>query len=181
MMTNDAWDSRMIELPPGLYEDLKELAREHMKRQRSSHTLGTTGLVHEAYLKLVNQAPLKRASKPELLALAACAMRSVLVDYARRRRAEKRAAGGHRMSLNDAFDQHPERSIDLIALDDALNRLAAFDRRLARLVELRFFGGLSVAETADALDVSERTVQREWQLAKAWLRRAMGGGCADGG
>jgi RNA polymerase sigma-70 factor (ECF subfamily) len=180
-MTSEARHSRWIELPPTLYEDLKEMARVHMSRQKSSHTLTTTALVHEALLKLINQAGLKQADKSKLLAVAACAMRSVLVDHARRRHARKRDAGGRRIPLDDAVDLYEKRSVDLTALDDALTRLATVDPRLAQLVELRFFGGLTEEQVAEALEISQRTVRRQWRLAKAWLRSAMGGGFADDG
>jgi RNA polymerase sigma-70 factor (ECF subfamily) len=179
-MASEAPNGRWIELPPTLYEDLKQMARAHMSRQRSAHTLSATALVHEALLKLANQAELKQAGKPKLLAVAACAMRSVLVDHARRRRARKRHAGGRRIPLDNAVAQYEKQSVDLTALDDALTRLATLDPRLAQLVELRFFGGLTEEQIAEAMEVSQRTVRRQWRLAKAWLRNAMGGGHDDG-
>lgn len=164
------------EWPVSLYADLRRMARRSLGRQRARQTLGTTALAHEAFLKLAGQPHFTTGERSARLGLAACAIRSVLVDHARRQNAQRRAPGGHRIPLDEAVGQYQERSIDLLALDEALSRLAGFDSALARLVELRFFGGLTVEETASALEVSARTVRRDWQFARAWLRKAIEGG-----
>jgi RNA polymerase sigma factor (TIGR02999 family) len=156
-----------------VYDDLRKLAGWQLQSERPDHTLQPTALVHEVYLKLAAQNPVEWQNKAHFFALAAQVMRRVLVDYARTRQREKR--GGHRtrIALEDALDLSPPSDPDLIALDEALNALAEKDPRKSLIVELRYFGGLSIEETAEALGVSATTVRREWTMAKAWLRHEM--------
>jgi RNA polymerase sigma factor (TIGR02999 family) len=158
------------ELLPLVYEELRAMASRQLRRERPGHTLGTTGLVHEAYLKLVDQSRVQWQGRAHFLAIAATAMRRILVNHAKARGRIKRGGEAARIPLDEALESFQERSIDLDALDEALDRLSALDRDQARIVELRFFGGLSVEETARVLEISPRTVHREWDLAKAWLR-----------
>ena len=159
------------ELLPMVYDELRRLAGAAMEG-RGAQTLQPTALVHEAYLKLIDQeSPWEGRS--HFLGVAAKAMRSILVDHARARSAAKRGGGRPRVPLDDALGWYEEQSIDLVALDDALAELGREDERLARVVELRFFGGLENAEIADVLGVSTPTVVRDWRLARAWLHRAM--------
>ena len=154
-----------------LYRELRRLAESAMRAERSNHTLQPTALVHEAFLKLAgNQGRFE--SRAHFLGVAAAAMRRVLVDHARGRNAQKRGSGATLVTVNDLDDlpRAPE-DIDLVVLDDALSRLTALDSRQGQIVELRFFGGLSVEETAAVVGVSERTIKREWQTSRAWLRR----------
>jgi len=160
---------------PLLYEELRRLARRHMAGQRPRHTLQTSDLIDEAYLKLVN---VKRAAwkdRIHFLAVASRAMRSVLVDAARRRGYLKRGANQIRVSLRDADGSLADGGTgEILAVDEALSRLAALDSRKAQIVELRYFAGLSVEETAELLELSPRTIKREWRWAKAWLYRELG-------
>jgi len=156
-----------------IYRKLYELARWRMSRQAADHTLQATALVHEAFLKLERgEGPLP-AEHDELVALAASAMRSVLVDHARAKGRTKRPPRERRVELDDFAASYEARAHDLLALDEALVRLAGFDPRMARLVELRFFGGLTMEELAGVLDLPKRTAEREWQTARAWLRREL--------
>ncbi len=157
-------------LTPLLYDRLHEMARRHMRAERANHTLNTTALVHEAYLKLVDQTRLSWQNELHFYAIASRVMRNILIDYARLHRAQKRGGGGHaRTSLDNKNIALEERADELLALDEAMKRLATFDERLCQMVEYRFFGGLTVEETAALLDVSPRTVKRDWKRAKAWL------------
>lgn len=163
-----------------IYEELKEVAGRQRRRWLGNYTLDTTGLVHEAYVRLVGQARLEAEGRAHFLALAARAMRHILCDYAREKSAKKRGGGLERLPI-DAIDGHAidhwfsdQESDVLLALDAALNRLGEVDERRARVVEQRFFGGLTVDETAAALGISPRTVKRDWVVAQAWLRREMG-------
>jgi len=160
---------------PLLYEELRRLARRHMAGQRPRHTLQTSDLIDEAYLKLIN---VKRAAwkdRIHFLAVASRAMRSVLVDAARRRGYLKRGANPIRVSLRDADGSLADGGTgEILAVDEALSRLAALDSRKAQIVELRYFAGLSVEETAELLELSPRTIKREWRWAKAWLYRELG-------
>ena len=163
------------ELVPVLYQELKRLARRQRHRERPDHTLNTTGLVHEAYVKLHGLTRLTWQSRAHFLALAAQAMRQVLVDYAVAAHALKRGGRRQRVSLDDAMLQ-VDRPVDqLIAIDRHLQRLEALNPRLARVVECRFFSGMSIEETAQAVGSSPATVKRDWQLARAWLHRELGG------
>jgi RNA polymerase sigma factor (TIGR02999 family) len=162
------------ELLPLMYGDLHQLARDAMRGQPPGHTLQPTALVHEAWLRLAGGAQgAEWSDRKHFVAVAARAMRAVLVDHARRKQAEKRGGGRERVPLDDVADLFEERVPDVLALDEALARLGAMDEELGRLVELRFFAGLSVEETARALDVSEPTVVRGWRVARAWLSREL--------
>jgi RNA polymerase sigma factor (TIGR02999 family) len=164
------------ELMPLVYEELRRLAHRHMGRERPGHTLQTSALVNEAYLRLIDQKNVRWQSRAHFFAIAAQIMRRILVDYARSRRYAKRGGGAPRVSLNEAAVASESRSAEVVALDEALKGLAAIDPRKGQIVELRFFGGLSVEETAEVLGVSPGTVMRDWTLAKAWLRKEMTGG-----
>ena len=158
------------ELITCVYRELKTLAAAYMKRERSDHTLQPTALVNEAYLRLTGQKTVAWQDRAHFFAVAARVMRRILVDYARNRLAQKRGAGADAISLDEAFIFTAGRSGELLALDEALDRLAEQDRRTHRVIELRFFGGLSVEETAEVLEISSRTVKREWSFGRAWLR-----------
>lgn len=170
------------ELLPYVYGELSEIAHGIRQRWQGDHTLNTTALIHEAYLKLVNQSRIGAASRAHFLALAAKAMRHILVNYARDRRALKRGGGTEALPLDEQRLTPGEVGLSatqmeqLMALDEALGRLESVDTRQCRVVECRFFGGMTVAETAAALAISERTVKREWAVAQAWLQREMEGG-----
>jgi len=156
------------ELTPIVYNELRRLAQSTFRSERSDHTLQATALVHETYLRLIDQRQVQWQSRAHFFAIAARMMRRILVDHARSHQASKRG-GGHRLELTEAQAWSDERDVDLVALDQALDRLARFDPRQSRLVELRFFGGLTISETAEAIAVSPATVKREWDMAKAWL------------
>lgn len=169
----------LTELTPIVYDELRRLARRYMKRERGGHSLQTTALVNEAYLRLVGYKRMHWHNRAHFLAVSAQAMRRILVEHARRRNV-KRGADQERVPLDDAAVISPVRSGDFVALDDALTALAERAPRKARVVELRFFGGLSVDETAEVLQVSSITVMREWKSAKAWLYRELAGPTANG-
>lgn len=160
----------MSQLLPLVYDELKRLANTFMKGQSAGHTLTATALVHEAYLRLVDDKTTWQG-RGHFFAVAAKAMRSILVDHARHKRAQKRGGHAERVPLDDAIARFEERSLDLIALDEALSRLANLDERKSRLVELRFFAGLSMEDASRALDISLATAERDWALARAWLLR----------
>jgi RNA polymerase sigma-70 factor, ECF subfamily len=160
-------------LMPLVYDELHRLASRHLRRERRGHTLQTSALVHEAYLKLVDQKNANWQNRVQFFAAAAQVMRHILVDYARNRRALKRGGDSCRLSLDEAIISSEEKDPDLLTLHDALNDLAAIDPQQSRVVELRVFGGLTVEETAEALGISTRTVKREWSMAKAWLHKQM--------
>jgi RNA polymerase sigma-70 factor (ECF subfamily) len=160
-------------LMPLVYDELRRVARARLRLEREDHTLQTTALVHEAYVRLVDLDRMTLRDRVHFFAMASRLMREILVDHARRRRAGKRGGGADRISLQDAEPLADGQSIDLLALDDALTQLGMFDNRLCRVVELRFFGGLSIAETAAVLKVSDATVERDWVVAKAWLHRRL--------
>jgi len=157
-------------LIPLVYQELHRIAQHHLRQERSDHTLQSTALVHEAYLRLMKQGPAEVANRAHFLAVASQLMRQILVDHARGHRAAKRG-GGFKLELNDAMSAQKAQSMDLVALDDALNELAKLDPQQSRIVELRFFGGLSIEETAEIVSISPTTVKREWATARAWLRR----------
>lgn len=157
-------------LVPLVYQELHRRAAYYMRRERANHTLQPTVLVHEAYLRLVEQKSASWQNRTQFYAVAATVMRHVLVDYARKRWARRRAGTNETVRLDEALVFSPEKSSELVALDEALNRLAKLDPRLSRIVELRHFGGLSVEETAEALGLSTRQVKRDWSVAKAWLK-----------
>jgi RNA polymerase sigma factor (TIGR02999 family) len=159
---------------PVLYDELRRLASHYMRAERTGHLLQTTAVVHEAYLRLVDRDNVSCRSRTEFFAIAAQVMRRVLVDHARGRDRVKRGQGGAPVSLDEAAVLSDDRAEELIAIDSALNGLAAFDARKGRVFELRYFGGMSVEEVAEALRVSPVTVARDWRMAKVWLRRQMG-------
>jgi RNA polymerase sigma factor (TIGR02999 family) len=171
---SDGNQDALAALVPLIYEQLRRLARSHMRREGRMQTLQTTALVHEAYLRLVDQRNVRWQNRAHFFAIAAQAMRRILVSRARARLAEKRGGGGEKVQIDDLDIANPESSVDLVALDEALRRLAMLDPQQGRVVELRFFGGLTVDETAEVLQLSAPTVKREWRTAKAWLRRELG-------
>lgn len=161
------------QLIPLVYEELRRMAHQHMRKERTGHTLQTSALVHEAFMRLVDQTDVQWQNRAHFFGIAAQMMRRVLVDHARGRQYAKRGGDARRVSLDEVAIVSQERAADVVALDDALNRLAAVDQRKSQVVELRFFGGLSIDETATVLAVSPGTIMRDWTLAKAWLRREM--------
>lgn len=161
-------------LMPLVYDELHRLARRYLRHERPGHTLQTTALVHEAYLKLVDQTNTSWQNRAQFFAAAAQVMRHILVDYARSRKAFKRGGDYSRLSLDESVISFEEKDPDLLTLNEALNRLAAIDPQQSRVVELRAFGGLTVEETAEVLGISPRTVKREWSMAKAWLHKQLG-------
>jgi len=161
------------ELVPLVHEELRRLARRYMRHERPGHTLQATALVNEAYLRLIDVNRVPWQNRAHFFAMAARVMRRILVDAARARRYQKRGGGAPKVSLDEALLVSSEPGQDLVALDDALNALAAMDPRRGQVVEMRFFGGLTVAETAEALHVSVDTVMRDWGLATAWLLREL--------
>lgn len=164
--------SALDELVPVVHQELRRLARRQMRGERDNHTLQTTALVNEAFLRLIDLRHVQWQDRAHFLALSARLMRRILIDYARSRRYQKRGGGAINVRLDDDSSiASPERGSDLVALDDALAELARQDARKGQVVELRFFGGLSVEETAEALKVSPETVMRDWRLAKVWLLR----------
>ena len=160
-------------LLPAVYDELHRLAHAQLRGERRDHTLNTTALIHEAYLKLVRLETVAWPSRAHFYALAARVMRHILINYAARRKAQKRGGGLHAVPLDDAVAVAYDRADELLALDEALTQLAALDERQSRVVECRFFGGLSLDETAEALGVSPATVSRDWTMARAWLNRAL--------
>ena len=162
-------------LVPLVYDELRRQARRALRREGEGHTLQATALVHEAWLRLDGQHDARWESRSQFLAVAAQTMRRVLVDQARARRALKRGGGDVQITLGDAYSAVAPDAVDVLALDEALARLAVMDARKARLVELRYFAGLSIPEAASALGVSQATVIREWAVARMWLRRELEG------
>ncbi len=160
-------------LMPLVYDELRQMARQYMSHQPAGHTLQTTALIHEAFIRLVDQKEKRFENRAHFFAVAARAMRHILVDYARARRRAKRGGEGRVISLEEAAIVSEERAAELVALDDGLDALAAIDPRKGRVVEMRYFGGLSVEETARVLKVSPDTVMRDWRLAKTWLLREL--------
>lgn len=158
-------------LTPLVYDELRRLARRQMRHERPDHTLEATALVHEAYLRLVNEPQRTWQNRAHFIAVAARVMRRILVDHARARRASKRGSAPQRVLLEESLLFTEEQSDELVLLDEALERLARFDARQSRVVDLRFFGGLTVDETARVLGVSSKTVERDWNVARAWLHR----------
>ena len=158
-------------LIPLVYDELHKLASRYLRRELPDHTLQTTALVHEAYLKLVDQRKANWENRVQFFAVAAQLMRRILVDYARGHRASKRGGDLCKVSLDEGLVSAEEKDAELLALDEALDRLAAIDPQQSRVVELRVFSGLSLEETAQALNISPRTVRREWSMAKAWLHQ----------
>ena len=160
-------------LLPMVYRELRRLAHHHLEAERVGHTLQSTALVHEAYLRLIGNEPLRLDNRAHFFAAASHLMRQILVDYARKHRAGKRGASTLTLTLDEAIALPKQRELRLVALDDALTQLAVLDKRQSHIVELRFFGGLSIDETSQVLGVSPATVTREWTAARAWLYREM--------
>lgn len=167
--------ARLDALAPEVYEELRRLAGSYMRKEREGHTLQATALANEAYLRLADQTKVKWRGRAQFLAIAARAMRQILVDHARRHGAEKRGGDLARVTLSDTAATFGQPVLDLLALEEALTSLGALDERKARVVELRFFAGLTSKEAAEALGVSETTVEDDWALARAWLRRRLAG------
>lgn len=161
------------DLMPLVYEELRKMARRYMSQQNPGHTLQTTALIHEAYLHLVKQKEKHFENRAHFFGVAAQAMRHILVDYARARNTAKRGGASRPISLDEAALVTQERAAELVAFDDALKQLEELSKRQSRVVELRYFGGLSVEETATVLEVSPETVMRDWSMAKTWLHRAL--------
>jgi len=172
---SDGDASALERLLPYVETELRRLASYHMRREKAGHTLQTTALVNELYLKLVDQTQAKWQNRAHFFAVSAQLMRRILVDYARRQLRSKRGGGVSDVTLDEAVIISKEKSEDILSLNDALDRLAKLDPFKARIVELRHFGGLSVEETAEVLKISEVTVMRHWALAKSWLRREVRG------
>jgi RNA polymerase sigma factor (TIGR02999 family) len=166
-------DAAVDALLPLIYDELRSLAANYLRRERPDHTLQPTALVHEAYLRLVDQTRVNWQNRAHFFGVAAQIMRRLLVDHARKHNAEKRGQDFKKLSLDENIDRAVERSAELIALDDALKTLATFDEQKARMVELRYFGGLSIEETADVMGVTPTTIKRHWRLVKAWLHGEM--------
>jgi RNA polymerase sigma factor (TIGR02999 family) len=173
----EAWSEgdggALEELMPLVYDELRRMAKRYMSSQPSGHTLQTTALIHEAYLKLADQKEKHWQNRAHFFAVAARAMRHILVDHARTRQAEKRGGATEFVSLEDVAVISNERAAEVVALDDALENLFALEERKGRVVELRYFGGLSVEETAEVLKISPETVTRDWRFAKTWLLREL--------
>jgi RNA polymerase sigma-70 factor, ECF subfamily len=167
----DGDQTALDQLMPFVYDDLRRLARSYLRWRGNRHSMQPTALVNEAYLRLVNQRQVDWRNRAQFFGLAAKLMRNLLVDYVRERRAAKRGGGQYNLSLTyvDQAERRAQSEIDLIALDEALNRLSALSARQSRIIELRFFGGLTIPETAEALGISHATVEREWNAARAWL------------
>lgn len=170
---SDGNKQALEELMPLVYDELRRLAAAYLRRERPDHTLQSGALVSEAYLRLIDQTRVRWKNRAHFFGVAAQMMRRILVDHARNRVAMKRGAGATVISINDAIVGRDMQNLDLIALDDALTKLAAFDGQQSKIVELRFFGELSIEETAEVLGISPATVKRDWAVAKAWLFRQM--------
>lgn len=166
-------------LVESVYGELRLMAARYMRRERKGHTLQTTALVNEAYLKLIRHTEADWKDRSHFFATAASIMRRILVDHARKQLAGKRGGGADVLPLDENLVFTPDRGEPLVRLDEALHRLQQQDRRAARVIELRFFGGLSVEETAAVMEISDRTVRREWNFARAWLREDLGVGSGD--
>lgn len=161
------------ELMPVVYDELRRLAQKYLSRERPGHTLQTTALVHEAYLRLVDQKSINWQNRAQFFGIAAQMMRRILINHAKDRNAKKRQGYATRVSLDEAVSFFEKRELDLVALDEALNALATLDPQQTRIVELRFFGGLTIEEVAEVLGISPATTKRDWDSAKLWLRRQL--------
>ena len=170
---NDGDESALEKLVPVVYQELHRLAKRQMQRERPDHSLQTTALINEAYLRLVDLRNVQWQNRAHFFALCARLMRRILVDFARSRHYAKRGGGRQPISLNESLVVSPQLSADLVAVNDVLNALTTIDARKGQVVELRFFGGLTAEETAAVLKVSPDTVRRDWKLAKAWLLREL--------
>ena len=171
---NGGDESALGELMPVVYSELRRLAGAYLRRERSGHTLQPTALINEAYLKLVDQQRARWQNRAQFFGVAAQLMRRILVDHARARQAAKRGGPQYTLSLEHVDPASDAPDVDLLAVHEALERLAAVDSQQSQIVELRFFGGLSIEETAEALGVGQATIEREWKMARAWLRRELG-------
>ena len=160
-------------LMPTLYAEIRKIAASYLRRERPDHTLQPTALVNEAYMRLVDQSAVQWQNRAHFFGIAAQIMRRILVDHARMHKAEKRGSGVNPTVLDEALDIAANRQLDFVDVDDALKTLAELDARQARIVELRFFGGLSIEETAEVTQLSPATIKREWSSARAWLRREL--------
>lgn len=160
-------------LMPAVYDELRRQAARYLRREHAGHTLQTTALIHEAYVRLVDQRNVQWQNRAQFFGMAAQMMRRILVDHARTKKRVKRGGSGIKVSLADATIPVNERDLDVVALDEALDRLAAIDEQQSRVVELRFFSGLTVEETAKVMHISPATVKRDWSMAKAWLHREL--------
>jgi len=169
-------ESALAELTPLVHGELRRLARSYLRRERDGHTLQTDALVNEAYVRLIDSSRVEWRDRAHFFALAARLMRRILVDYARSRQFQKRGGGAAVVRLDAAEDVAIQRGADFVALDDSLSALAVVDPRKAQVVELRFFGGLTVAETSTVLEVSPETIMRDWRIAKLWLLRELSRG-----
>lgn len=163
-------------LIPLVYDELRRLAHRYMQRERAGHTLQTTALVNEAYLRLVDQRKANFKNRAHFFAICANIMRRILVDYARSRRYRKREGEARKVSLEEAAALSSERAAEVLAVDEALGKLASIDPRKSQIIELRFFGGLTIEETAEVIGASHATIEREWNMARAWLYREIGRG-----
>jgi len=172
---SDGDKAALDQLLPVVYDELRRQASRYLRRELAGHTLQTTALVNEAYLRLVDQKNVHWQNRAQFFGIAAQLMRRILVDHARSKQRAKRGGGDFRVTLDEAMAIAPDREVDLIALDAALDRLAQIDEQQSKVVELRFFSGLNVEETAEALRVSPATVKRDWSVAKAWLYREITG------
>ena len=170
---SDGDRAALDELVPLVQSELRRIGRNYMRGERKGHTLQTTALINEAYVRLVDQKHVRWQNRAHFLAIASELMRRILVDYARRRLYQKRGAGALQVTLGDAETIPVERTPDLVALDEALTSLTKIDKRRGRVVELKFFGGLSIEETAEVLKISPTTVERDWTIAKAWLHKTL--------
>ena len=176
---SDGDQSALARLPPIVYDELRRLARRYMKRERPGHSLQTTALVNEAYMRLVDYERMHWQNRAHFFAVSAQLMRRILVEHARRHNL-KRGGGVQHVSLEETALLGVDQDADLVALNDAMNALARIDPRKVQVVEMRFFGGLSVEETGEVLKVSPKTVKRDWRAARAWLYRELTGGTTDG-
>jgi RNA polymerase sigma factor (TIGR02999 family) len=167
------------EMLPLIYDELRHLAHNFLYRERPGHTLQTTALVHEAYLKLIDQRDARWQNRAHFFAIAAQAMRRILIDSARKHVADKRGGGGEKVSLEEVASISLEPDNNLLALDEALNGLAEIDPQQSRIIELRYFGGLTIEETAEVMKLSPATIKREWTMARAWLHQALTDGQID--
>jgi RNA polymerase sigma factor (TIGR02999 family) len=165
--------SAASKLMPLVYDEFRALAARHLRRERADHTLQPTALVHEAYLKLIDQTRVDWQGRTHFFAVGAQAIRRILVDHARQRKRQKRGGGAGRVALDESVALAPQRAEEILALDDALEKLAKLDARQAQVVEMRFFAGMNVDEVAGVLGVSKRTVEGDWTMARAWLLREL--------
>lgn len=166
-------DQALEQLAPLVYDELRRLAGRYLRRERINHTLQSTALVHEAYLRLIDQSRVQWQNRAHFFGVAAQMIRRILVDHARSHQAAKRGSGVARLTLDEALDASAPRDLDLVALDDALETLARLDPQQSRIIELRYFAGMSIEETSEVLGVSPATVKREWASARAWLYREL--------